>query len=161
METHGRPPRLKGWDYSRAGVYFVTLTVREWRPWFREVAQPEGPLTRAGSIVLDTWLSLPGKFPRVRLDQMLVMPEHVHAILILRDSPGPPDPLGEVVRYWKGVTRTKLKGECPEFRWRTGFYDRIIRSQGALTQVRRYILQNPANYKGPWAELPVKPPDSF
>jgi REP element-mobilizing transposase RayT len=97
-------------------------------------------------------------FPRVRLDQMVIMPEHVHAVVILRDAPGPLTPLGEVVRYWKGVTRTRIMTEQPEFWWRVGFFDRIIRSQRVLTVVRRYIQQNPANYTGPWAQLPAKPP---
>jgi putative transposase len=111
-------------------------------------------------MVHETWLALPEMFPRVRLDQMVIMPEHVHAVLVLRDYSASPAPLGEVIRYWKGVTRTRLKVDHPEFRWRVGFYDRIIRSQRALTVVRRYIQQNPANYRGPWAELPAKPPNA-
>lgn len=99
-------------------------------------------------------------FPRVRLDQMVIMPEHVHAVVILRETQGPCVPLGEVVRYWKGVTRTRIKQSQSGFRWRVGFYDRIIRSQAALTLVRRYIQQNPANYTGPWAQLPAQPPNS-
>ena len=160
METHGRPPRCPGWDYERAGAYFVTLTVRAWVPWFRVMASPREGLTIAGAIVQATWSALPEMFPRVRLDEMVIMPEHVHAVMILRDASGSPTPLGEVVRYWKGVTRTKIKVEQPEFRWRVGFYDRIIRSQRTLTVVRRYIQQNPANYKGPWAQLPAKPPST-
>lgn len=159
METHGRGPRLKGWNYARSGVYFVTITARGWRPWFRERGRPEGKLTLAGAIVDETWSALPRMFPRVRLDQMIIMPEHVHAVVILRDAPGPPIPLGEVVRYWKGATRTKIKKSSqPEFQWHVGFYDRIIRSQRALTLVRRYIQHNPANYTGPWADLPAQPP---
>ena len=158
METQGRPPRRPGWDYSKPGVYFVTLTVRGWHPWFREAGRPEGPLTAAGSVVEDTWLRLPSMFSRVQLDQIVIMPEHVHAVIILRETQGPSTPLGEVVRYWKGFTRTKVKAAHPEFGWRVGFYDRIVRSQAALTMVRRYIRQNPANYTGPWAELPAKPP---
>lgn len=158
MGMHGRPPRRPGWDYSRAGVYFVTLVEREWRPWFRVGANPVGDLTEAGRVVEQIWMALPARFPRVQLDAMVVMPEHVHAIMVLRPTCSEAVPLGEVIRYWKGVARTTLKRAHPAFRWKTGFYDRIIRSKRALAAVRRYVRENPANYPGPWNTLPAEPP---
>jgi len=90
---------------------------------------------------------------------MVVMPEHIHGVLVLHKTNGPAVPLGEVVRYWKGASRTALKAEHPAFRWKMGFYDRIVRSHRALLAVRRYIDRNPSNYKGPWNTLRAEPPD--
>lgn len=149
MDRHGRPPRLAGWDYSRSGVYFVTLSARDWHPWFRVGADPRGALTSAGAVIHHVWSRLPNQFSRVQLDEIVVMPEHVHAVIVLRSTSAPAVPLGEVVRYWKGVSRTTIKAEHPAFRWKTGFYDRIVRSTMALELVRGYIRRNPENYTGP------------
>jgi REP element-mobilizing transposase RayT len=160
METHGRPPRRRGWDYGRAGVYFVTLVVKEWRPWFRVGADPYGPLTSAGALVEQIWSRLPSRFPRVALDLLVIMPEHIHGVIVLRQTSGPRTPLGEVVRYWKGAGRTSIKADHPAFHWKTGYYDRIVRSPRSLALVRRYIRQNPENYRGPWNTLPAEPRDT-
>src|SRR6478609_8117938 len=98
METHGRPPRLKGWDYARSGGYFVTFVVAGRHAVLRD---PTGQLTPVGRIVEGVWERLPSLYPRVTLDEMIVMPEHVHAVIWLTDRMAPRVTLGEVVRGWK------------------------------------------------------------
>ena len=78
------------------------------------------------------------------------MPDHVHAVIWLRDHLTDRAPLGEIIRGWKAHSRTRIKAVRPAFQWMTGFYDRIVHSQRALIAVRRYIQANPVNYKGPW-----------
>ena len=150
METHGRPPRCPGWDYRRPGPYFVTISVRGGIPCLREDGNPFLPLSEEGVWVEESWRQLPERHPRVGLDAMVIMPDHVHGILWLRAHPTNDAALGEIVRGCKGHARTLIKITRPSFQWRTGFYDRIIRSQRALVAVRKYIAENPVHYRGPW-----------
>lgn len=153
MDTHGRPPRLKGWDYGRAGAYFVTISVRGWVPCLRVDGNPFLPLSSEGMWVEDAWQEIPHRHPRARLDAAVIMPDHVHCIIWLSDHLTDAAPLGEIVRGWKAHSTTLIKSVRPEFKWKTGFFDRIIRSQRALVAVRRYISENPIHYKGPWKEV--------
>jgi putative transposase len=155
METHGRPPRLRGWDYTKSGAYVVTISVRGWVPCLRADGDPFQPLSDHGLWVEDAWQELPHRHPRVGLDALVIMPDHVHAVIWLRDHAVDSVPLGEVVRGWKGHATTLIKPGLPSFHWKTGFFDRVIRSQHALYAVRRYIRENPLNYKGPWRSNPA------
>jgi REP element-mobilizing transposase RayT len=78
----GHPPRLAGWDYSRPGAYFVTFTVAGRLRCLSTVRGGRVKLGTAGEIVEQCWQELPRSFP-VRLDARVIMPDHVHAILIL------------------------------------------------------------------------------
>ena len=138
METHGRPSRRPGWDYGRAGSYFVTFVVDERRPCLRTRT---GELTQAGEVVLKVWERLPVLYPRVQLDAIAVMADHVHAIIRLRDG-GPPTALGEVVRGWKGASTRQIRTSEPSFGWQSHFHDRVVRSPEALAQMREYIHSN-------------------
>ena len=150
MDMHGRPPRRPGWDYRTPGAYFVTISVKGWVPCLRADGNPFLPLSECGMEVEEAWRALPFRHPRVGLDALVIMPDHVHAVLWLNKHSTDTVALGEVVRGWKGHARHGAKLFEPNFCWRTGFFDRIIRSQRALTAVRRYIAENPINYKGPW-----------
>ena len=81
----GHPPRLAGWDYSRAGAYFVTFNVAGRLRCLSTVRGGRVQLSTAGEMVEQCWQELPRSFP-VRLDARVIMPDHVHAILIL--TPG-------------------------------------------------------------------------
>lgn len=142
METHGRPPRLKGWDYSRSGAYFVTLVVRDRIPCLRSGGSVHGALSLEGRAVRDAWDRLSSHFDRVHLDAHAIMHDHVHGIIWLGDHPIHRTDLGQVVRAWKASASRTIRSIRAGFRWQTGFYDRIIRDRSALVAVRRYIRTN-------------------
>ena len=79
----GHPQRLAGWDYALAGAYFVTFQVRDRRPCLSTVAGGRVQLAPAGRPVEVCWLDLPSRFPGLVLDRMVIMPDHVHAVLFL------------------------------------------------------------------------------
>ena len=79
----GHPPRLATWDYSSAGGYFVTFQVKDRISCLSRVEAERTCLTLEGKLVEDSWLELPHQFPGLILDQMVVMPDHVHAVLFL------------------------------------------------------------------------------
>jgi putative transposase len=79
--------RLPGYDYSRPGIYFLTLGTFQRDDLFGQVVDGEMQLNEAGKVVRATWLGLPQRFPNMVLDEMVVMPNHVHGIVIVRTQP--------------------------------------------------------------------------
>jgi putative transposase len=80
---HRRSIRLKGYDYSQAGVYFVTMCCHGRQHRFGEVKNGEMELNEFGIIAYDQWAKLPKRFPYFELDVFQIMPNHVHAIIRL------------------------------------------------------------------------------
>jgi putative transposase len=83
----GHPPRLQGWDYSWAGAYFVTFVVQDRSCCLSTIVKGQVQLSPWGHIVEECWLGLPAQFEHVVLDELVVMPNHVHAIVFLT-NPG-------------------------------------------------------------------------
>lgn len=86
--------RLKGYDYSQPGAYFVTICTRDRACLFGEVADGEMRLNEWGEIVLWTWRDLPNHVPNVQLDAFVIMPNHVHGIIIITDPANAPAAVG-------------------------------------------------------------------
>jgi putative transposase len=80
-----RSIRLKSYDYSLPGGYYVTVVTQLRQNFFGEIRNQEMFLNDAGQMVHATWQSLPGRFPNVEIDVFQVMPNHFHGILILHD----------------------------------------------------------------------------
>ena len=80
---HRRSIRLQGYDYSHAGAYFVTVRVRDHEPRLGEIAEDEMHLNALGEMVRACWFGLPGHYRHVELDEFVVMPNHVHGIILL------------------------------------------------------------------------------
>ena len=150
-----RSIRLRGHDYSAPGVYFVTVCANTHL--FGRVRAREMILSQFGEIARDCWTSIPSHFPRVRLGAFVVMPDHVHGILMLRDSKTRvsaighmrPGSLGTVVRSFKSAAAYRinsLRGTRIGGIWQRNYFDRIIRSRDELRDVRRYIRDNPARW---------------
>ena len=78
---HRRSIRLKRYDYSQAGAYFVTVCVKDHACLFGDVEQDEMNLNNAGNMVKTWWLSIPDKYKHVELDEYMIMPNHFHGII--------------------------------------------------------------------------------
>ncbi len=83
---HRRSIRLKGYDYRRAGGYFVTIVTQGRDMLFGEVVNGEMILNDAGEMIVRWWLELPNKFPNVNVDIFVVMPNHFHGIIFIIDD---------------------------------------------------------------------------
>ena len=86
QKHHRRSVRLQGYDYSRAGAYYITIVVQGRGHLFGEVVNGEMKLNRYGKIVLQAWLDLPKHYPHVELGAFCIMPNHAHGIIILYDD---------------------------------------------------------------------------
>jgi putative transposase len=85
---HRRSIRLKGYDYTQPGAYFVTLVTRERDCIFGEVENGEMHLSPVGQVVHWEWIRLSKRFPNVELDKFVVMPNHLHRIVVLINPAG-------------------------------------------------------------------------
>ena len=153
--------RLKEYDYSNAGYYFVTICVNDKKDYFGKIKNEDCVLNEFGVIVKQILENIPVKYPYVELDYYVIMPNHIHIILIIdpsenvsvvtsRDlSPvGSPKPkiksLSDIIGAFKTISSKELHNKgLTEFKWQRSFYDRIIRNERELYQIRKYIEQNP------------------
>jgi len=78
---------LNGYDYSRAGAYFVTICTQNRACLFGEIISDEMMLNDAGNMVAMVWNALPMRFDHLELDGFVVMPNHIHAIIVLSGTP--------------------------------------------------------------------------
>ncbi|MCL6444977.1 MAG: hypothetical protein K6T83_16245 [Alicyclobacillus sp.] len=91
-EKHNRRSiRLKGYDYSQPGAYFVTIVTQDRACLFGGVVDAEMRLNDAGCIAHQCWTDIPNHFPHVQLDAFIVMPNHVHGILVIAHHAAPDD----------------------------------------------------------------------
>jgi REP element-mobilizing transposase RayT len=89
-EIRGRRSiRLRGWDYSSPGWYFVTLCVQNRECLFGKITNNKINLIAAGRMIEKIWLEMPDKYPGVTLDEFVIMPNHVHGILGIYVGAGP------------------------------------------------------------------------
>lgn len=147
--------RLKNYDYSRSGYYFVTICTHNRINRFGEIVDSEMILNEQGNIVNDTWIDLSCHHQGIYLDEYIIMPNHVHGIVIIeRDivGAGPARPakssnLSTIIGSFKSsATRQINAKDNGNFRWQRSFYDHVIRNEKSLNQIREYIIDNPANW---------------
>ncbi len=136
--------RLSNRDYTSAGAYFVTIRAIPPDPLFE--------IPKLRYILLETWQGLPQRFPNVKLDEFVIMPDHVHFILWLDGTQGKGRTLSDVLGAYKSITTVRwiqcLKSigkdmEYPCRIWQGNFYEHVVRTD-ELEQTRQYIRNNPA-----------------
>jgi len=169
-----RSIRLRGHDYSTAGYYFVTICVQGRKCLLGEIANGEVVLNDAGMVVENIWMELPSKYPGIRIDTHIIMPNHFHGIIILQSPVGAPlaapsyrqgritnqgaasstptdnKTLGDVIRAFKSISAigvNKIVGRSGQPLWRRNYYERIIRNEEELHQTRQYVRDNPIQWR--------------
>lgn len=148
---HRRSIRLQGYDYSQAGAYYVTIVAWRREYVFGEVVNAEMQLNKFGQIVQYAWYDLPKHYPHAELDSFCIMPNHVHAIIVLNDNPAiKRHPLSEVVRAFKSFSARRinsLRNSQGIPVWQRNYYEHIIRNHEDFLSKSNYILDNPLNWE--------------
>jgi putative transposase len=148
---HRRSIRLKGYDYSQAGAYYVTMVAWRREHIFGDIVNAEMQLNKFGQIVQYAWYDLPKHYPHVELDTFCIMPNHVHAIIVLNDDPAVKrHPLSEVVRAFKSFSARRinsLRNTQGIPLWQRNYYEHIIRNHEDYLSKSNYILDNPLNWE--------------
>ena len=156
--------RLENYDYRSPGAYFVTICTQGHQSALGKVVDLNVELTWRGKIVHELWEEIPQHFSNVKLDEFVVMPNHMHGILWIveqntsipcpRENPNSVNPqagsLGVIVRSFKSAVTRKVNQishtQGARF-WQRSFHDHILRDENDLDQHRKYILENPIRWK--------------
>ena len=160
-----RSIRLRGFDYSSDGAYFLTICVRNRECLLGEIHDRQMILNSYGEIVKNIWENLPNQVSEINLDEYIIMPNHFHAILFIEksfdsakfyndlDVNEPKDRrkmlLPKVVGRFKMLT-AKMINQSQEIGgvfWQRNYYENIIRSEEDCQKIRGYIIDNPMRWE--------------
>ncbi len=172
MESAGNRPsrrsvRLPGFDYSKVGMYFLTICAAERRSIFGEIRGNDATLGPIGRVVQTCWIEIPKHFPTVKIETYVVMPNHIHGILTIQsewpdanrqektapavESFGRPTPksIPTIVRSFKSAASKRVRESGlagGESIWQRGYYEHVLRNTREYVEATNYILQNPARW---------------
>lgn len=155
-----RSIRLPGHDYGQPGAHFVTICTKNRSYVLGTIREGEVVLSRVGEGAAACWAAIPEHFPHVSLDAFIVMPNHVHGIVVIagRGTPwrapteafGRPVPgsLATVIRAFKSsVTRLLIRDKRRRGSlWQRGYYEHVVREEDELGRLRPYIAENPLKW---------------
>jgi|SRR5579884_1429127 len=145
--------RLKAFDYSQPGAYFITICTKKRELWL--------DVPEIKQIVEKYWIEIPKHFKNATLDYWVVMPNHLHGIIRLMPRVGVqhveplqnryqqmiPQSIGAIVRSYKSAVTSRCRKIGFEyFQWQRNYYERIIRNEEELNRIRQYIQNNPSNW---------------
>ena len=170
---HRRSIRLKGYDYAQARAYFVTIVTWQRETLFGEIVDGEMVLNEMGKMVQKWWHQIQKHFPNVELGAFVIMPNHIHGIIIITEGrgavPAPDDDiqneqqgemtsprhrkkptLGQIVAYFKYQSTKEMNaldgaGTITKF-WQRNYHDRIIRNEHEMARIWDYIEANPSRW---------------
>jgi REP element-mobilizing transposase RayT len=167
---HRRSIRIQRYDYSQAGAYFVTIVAWRRECLFGEVVDGVMKLNQRGIIANECWQEIPNHFPNVELGAYIIMPNHVHGIIIidgadvngiaanspqsvgarhaspLRKRPQGvlPGSLGAIIGSYKSAVTKQIGREMNETGiWQRNYYEHVIRNEKDLQNKTDYINANP------------------
>jgi REP element-mobilizing transposase RayT len=163
---------LAGYDYSKAGVYFITICTHNRECLFGGIVDGEMLVHEFGSIVSKQWDAIPERFPCIELDAFTVMPNHIHGIIFvgaplagarfyagaredMRATARVAPTVGEIIGAYKSLSmyyclKWVKQNEPQRYLgklWQRNYYEHIIRDDDDLNRTREYILCNPANWQ--------------
>ncbi|GGK74938.1 transposase [Rufibacter glacialis] len=82
--------RLQHWDYGWNAAYFITICTKDRQHYFGSILDGEMQLSEIGRLAYTVWAEIPSHFPFVELDSFVVMPNHVHGLLLIQKPEEPP-----------------------------------------------------------------------
>ncbi len=148
-------PRLKDYDYSTAGAYFITICTHNRRCLLshvvgRGLAPAETQYTTYGQIAKEQLYLLEKRYPSLKIDQYVIMPNHIHAILFIEEMTGvnPRPRITDIVCAYKSLTtRACKKVQQIDKLFQTSFYEHVIRGREDYDEIAEYIANNPKQWE--------------
>jgi putative transposase len=167
-EKRRRSIRLAEYNYSDVGAYFVNICIRDRKSILGHIRNGDVDLSTIGEITHQCWKEIPNHFPNVELDAFIIMPNHLHGILILTDhcrgvQLNAPDgttannlklispkqgTLSVIIRTFKAAVTTQCRKRKNHFHgWQRNYYEHIVRNEDVLDRIREYIVSNPLQWE--------------
>jgi putative transposase len=160
--------RLQNWNYGWNGIYFITICTKDRECYFGDVVDFVGSqrfvqLYEIGRIARQYWSEIPSHFPFAELDEFVIMPNHIHGIIIInkkddgrndeqttvkrRNKFGPQsNNIASVIRGFKAAVKKYAIMNNIAFEWQSRFYDNIVQSDESFNRIRQYIQSNPSDW---------------
>src|SRR5215210_8089620 len=160
-QHHRRSIRMNGYDYTRDGAYLVTICTQDRVRLFGTVVNGYMQMNECGREVANCWMWLAERYLYVHLDQWIVMPDHIHGIVVVADRTGGAGrggsrtaptstkrkTLGRLIGAFKTVSTKCINNvrSTPGAKvWQRNYYEQVVRDGLQLHRVRRYIANNPS-----------------
>ena len=163
MKSRRKALRLKHYDYSQTGGYFLTICTYNGKYLLAETIKGKMILNDAGERTKQCWFELKNRFTNIELDEFVIMPNYIHGIIIIMNNVGAIHELPlqnriqrrrmlipKIVGYFKmNAARhiNQLRGISGFPVWQRNYYEHIIRSEKELHRIREYIQSNPINWE--------------
>jgi len=177
MTGNRRSIRLKQYDYTQDGAYYVTVCVNNRRCVLGNVQDGKFIPNDAGKMVEYSWFDLPNHNSNIELGEFIVMPNHVHGIIIIVGAGSQPaliqeraglEPaptkhgISEIIRQFKTFSARRINRmnniSGARF-WQRNYYEHVIRDECDLSRIREYIINNPRYWERdeyfPIGDLPL------
>ena len=155
QDSHDRKNlRLRHYDYSQSGAYFITICTEERHPYFKNFPD-------LYQVIQTQWNGLEKRLPEIKLDKFVIMPNHVHGIIFLVESTHELPPqlplqrrqnmlLSKAIGYFKmnsarQINQILKRSEKPF--WQRSYYERVVRNENELKRIREYIQNNPLKWE--------------
>ena len=156
--------RLKEYDYSSDGYYYVTFCTKNRECIFGDIKNGIMGLNKFGLIAFNFWMQIPLHYKNIKLDEFVIMPNHIHGILVidnknnnyhhpignrhacsLRGNGRQYQKLPIIIGSFKSSVTREINNQYPEigFKWQKSYYDNIIRNEKSLQNIQNYIIHNP------------------
>jgi putative transposase len=132
--------RLKCYDYSLPGAYFITICTKNKTPTISS--------GKIRSIIENVWYNLPNHYQNISLDEFVIMPNHIHGLIIIKGKTD--TKLSEIIRAFKSFSTreiNKMSGAPGQSFWQRNYYEHIIRNEKELLEIRQYIRNNPLQWQ--------------
>jgi len=162
-----RSIRLRDYDYAQLGAHFVTICTYQRECLLGDVVNGEIVLNGAGEIVRHTLEELPQRFPGIEVEMHVIMPNHLHGIILVGAQFIAPIPqtdtvgisgksgvmnhaptLGKVVRAFKAISTRRIRtGSNSTFAWQRNYYEHVLRDEAERHCIRQYITNNPMQWE--------------
>ena len=169
--------RLQNWDYRWQGTYFITICTQNRENYFGKIVDGNMKLSAIGIIADIMWHEIKNHETNVALDAFVVMPNHVHGILILAGDDNDKIGIGRgvetlhatslpneknksfanispksgsvsaIIRSYKSAVTKNAHRLGFDFKWQSRFHDHIIRDGKSFENIRNYIFENPMNWE--------------
>ena len=144
--------RLKGFDYSQPGYYFVTICTHKKNCILGRVIDNSMVLNDLGLVVNNHWQWLGKYYDYVEIDKYVIMPNHMHGIIIIGDNNSHESkrkPLSDLISLFKAKCTRDIRmafGQPMTQLWQRGYYEHVIRNEKELSEIRKYIEINPLKW---------------
>lgn len=152
--------RLKNYDYSQNGFYFITICIQNKECLLGEIISQKMILNNAGIMIETIWHDIPKYYEGFRIHECIVMPNHIHGIIEISSCRGglpcPPSglSLSDVIQRFKTMTTNKYIYGVQNYNWKVfpkqlwqrSYYEHIIRNEKTLEEIQTYIINNPKNW---------------